>query len=96
MYSSLQKYILAGCYRRREKVNRKLFGSFYEPQSAVKKDLQVKIITKSLERLIDRGLLVGYGMRTPCKWFITDVRLTSLGRKKWEEWLESRQAKLPF
>jgi hypothetical protein len=69
--------------------------AFYKDKG-VKKEDRVNIITKSLERLIDNGLLVGYGVRTPKKWFIKSVKLTTLGRKKWSAWLASGQAKLPL
>ena len=62
----------------------------------VKKEDRVNIITKSLERLIDHGMLIGYGVRTTKKWFIKNVKLTPLGRKKWVQWLGSRQTKLPL
>ena len=54
-----------------------------------------KVITKSLERLIDKGLLVGYGVRTPEKWFIKEIRLTPLGRRVAKK-LRGEQAKLPW
>ena len=46
-----------------------------------KRDDQINIITKSLERLIDRGYLVGYGTRTPKKWFVKEIKLTMMGRR---------------
>jgi len=95
MLSPLQRYILEKCCVG-GKVDRRIFLRFYPEKSAVKAKLRVPIITQSLERLIDRGMLVGYGMRTPCKWFITDVKITSLGKRKWSEWLLSKQAKLPW
>ena len=38
-------------------------------------------ITKTLENLVDKGCLVGYGVRTPQKWFIHEIRLTPEGRR---------------
>jgi len=57
---------------------------------------QVDAVTKSLERLIDKGMLIGYGVRTRKKWFIREVKLTRPGIRKYVQWLESRQAQLPF
>lgn len=54
-----------------------------------------KVITRSLERLIDKGLLVGYGVRTPEKWYIKEIRLTSLGRKVVKKF-HGEQTKLPI
>ncbi len=54
-----------------------------------------KVITRSLERLIDKGLLVGYGVRTPQKWYIKEIRLTPLGRKAARK-LNGEQTKLPI
>lgn len=39
-----------------------------------------KILTHSLESLIDKGLLRGYGRRTPKKWFLESVSLTKIGK----------------
>ncbi len=94
--SPLQKYILRACYSRQPKVNRLGFGRFYETQKhKPKKDDIVNIITKSLESLIDKELMVGYGVRTPHKWYIKEVRLLSKGRKLTRQLLGEQQA-LPF
>lgn len=78
--SRLQKFILRECYlSAKTKVARQPFNKFYAkraPGSAA-----VDHITVSLERLIDRGLMIGYGRRTPEKWFINEVKLTPLGRR---------------
>jgi len=92
-FSSLQQYIIKICYGR-EKISRNLFRKFYTDKK-VKENLKTKIITKSIERLIDKGLMVGYGMRTTKKWFIREVRLTNQGKKLWEDWLNRKQRKLP-
>lgn len=96
MFSSLQQRILEECFRRREQVNRQGFTAFYGIDSKVKLADRTKIITQSLERLIDRGFLVGYGVRTPKKWFIKEIKITRLGIKQWEKFLERKQKKLPF
>lgn len=67
----------------------------YSP-STKGKNYQESIITKSLERLIDKELMMGYGRRTPHKWFITHVKLTKKGEKQAEEILKSGQTKLPL
>ena len=56
---------------------------------------RVKIITQSLERLIARGLMVGYGVRTSEKWFIKEIRLTAQGKKEAKRVLGEQQ-KLPL
>lgn len=77
--SALQRFILRECYGQRKSRNdRKAFLKFY--RSRPPKDA-TDSITKSLERLIDKGLMIGYGRRTPKKWFIQEVSLTPLGRK---------------
>ncbi len=76
--SALQKYILRECYGYgKSKVPRQPFTRFYTKSVHPNADS----ITVSLERLIDRGLLIGFGRRTPKKWFIEEVKLTPLGRK---------------
>lgn len=91
-FSSLQQHIIKICYGR-DKVDRKIFANFYGGKN-IKEIARTKIITKSLERLIDKGLMVGYGVRTPKKWFIKEVRITKQGKKIWEKWLNRKQRKL--
>lgn len=95
--SPLQRFILLECLDgARRRVARTTFTSFYRKQSKPPsaKDQQ-NIVTKSLERLIDKGLLIGYGRRTPEKWFIEDVRLTPKGRKEATRLLGEQQ-RLPL
>ncbi len=84
-------------------MERNNFRSFYRLKKThstssgqAKEKYQEEIITKSLMSLIDRGFAIGYGRRTPCKWFITHIKLTKQGTKKAIEVLESRQRKLPL
>jgi len=95
MLSSLQQFILLKVLERGDKVERNVFRVFYKT-SKTKKQYQEEIITKSLMSLIDREMLIGYGKRTPHKWFVTHVRLTRNGIRRATEILESKQAKLPF
>ncbi|MDZ7798093.1 MAG: hypothetical protein U5L76_00575 [Patescibacteria group bacterium] len=95
--SNLQKYILVNSYfSKSQKTNRSIFEDFYKNKrkKPKKRDIQ-NIITKSIERLIQKELLVGYGRRTPHMWFIEKVRLTSKGRKQVKKLL-GQQQKLPF
>lgn len=79
------------------KTDRKIFRSFYgkliEP---AKEKYQENIITKSIESLIDRELLIGYGKRTPHKWFITHTQLTKKGINAVQLILQEKQTKLPL
>lgn len=76
--SALQRFILRECYQtRKPRLSRLPFEKFYSKRTTTATDN----ITVSLERLIDRGLLIGYGRRTPKKWFIEEVKLTPLGRR---------------
>ena len=94
--SPLQKYILRACYLTPPKaVSRGGFARFYDTKKKPKADDMVNIITKSLEALIDRGLMTGYGVRTPRKWYIKEVKLTPLGRKVTRKLLGEQQM-LPF
>lgn len=81
--SPLQKYIMRACYVTAPKaVARGGFARFYDSQPTKPKEGDVvNIITKSLESLIDKGFMVGYGVRTPQKWYIKEVRLLPAGRK---------------
>ncbi len=92
--SPLQKHILGVCFSSKGKVPRAPFHAFYEGKTARPKDI-VDTITKTLERLIDKGLMVGLGVRTPKKWYIKEVRLTSAGKKLARK-LRGEQQKLPL
>jgi len=90
--SILQKYILHQCYLEKKKLNRSRLTKFYNnKKKSPKKEDQINIITKSIERLIERGLLVGYGVRTPEKWFIREIRLTRKGMKIAKELMGQQQ-----
>ncbi len=95
--SKLQKFILVTAYTNRaKKITRRGFDKFYKDQKKKPKKDDVKnIITKSIERLIDKEMLIGYGRRTPHKWFINDIQLTVKGRKTAKKMLGEQQ-KLPF
>ncbi len=103
--SNLQKYILLKAYEERGKFGRDKLLRFYATSSYAKattgkskkpkKEDRVNIITKSLERLVDREFLIGYGTRTPHKWFIKEIRLTKKGEKEAKRLLGEQQ-KLPF
>ena len=55
-----------------------------------------KIVTQSIERLIDRGLAVGYGIKTKEKLFIQRVRLTPTGRGMILKMRARKQLNLPL
>lgn len=94
--SLLQKYILKQCYLEGGKIKRDGLEKFYLLQKiAPQKSERVKIITQSLERLIERGMLVGFGIRTQEKWFIKEIRLTPKGKKETKRVLGEQQ-KLPL
>ncbi len=78
-------------------MERKFLRQFYvKQQKKPSEKYQEGIITKSLERLIDKELIVGYGRRTPHKWFITHVKLTQKGAKVSQNLLKEKQGKLPL
>ncbi|USN53803.1 MAG: hypothetical protein H6760_01375 [Candidatus Nomurabacteria bacterium] len=80
--SRLQKYILRELAQTRQKqVPSQQFRKYYTKQSAKPKQNDiVSIVSTSIERLIERGLVVGYGRRTKEKWFIETISLTPNGR----------------
>jgi hypothetical protein len=45
--------------------------------------------------LIDKEFLIGYGVRTPKKWFIKEIKLTVNGRRMAKK-LQGEQQALPF
>lgn len=96
MLSRLQKFILIKCYNSKSfRVNRIGFLAFYRDQGRAKADMRTKIITSSIESLIDRELMTGYGVRTAHKWFIREVSLTDKGRRVARKLL-GEQLRLPL
>lgn len=94
MFSPLQINILKECYENRGKVSRRVFLKLYRDKKI--KTAPVKIITQSLERLIHRGHIIGYGTLKSDKIFINDIKITPAGKHAYEKWWERRQKKLPF
>lgn len=95
--SELQKYILKQAWQAKDKtVTKDILNKFYNgcKKKPKPKDL-ITIITKSVERLIKKELVIGYGWRTPHKWFIRHVKLTPKGRKTTRS-LFGIQQKLPL
>ena len=95
--SALQGYILLECLNAKSgKINRRILDKFYlKKKQKPKKESKTKIITQSIERLINREFLVGYGVRTPHKWFIREICLTNKGKKLAFK-LQGEQMKLPL
>ena len=94
--SNLQKYILLRGFENRSKVSKKDLIKYYSDRKIKPKlEDQVNIITKSVERLIERGLVRGKGMKTKDKWFIFEVLLTKMGRLEAKKLL-GQQQKLPL
>jgi predicted MarR family transcription regulator len=93
MFSPLQVNILKEVYENRGRVSRRIFLSLFRNK---KIKTPVKIITQSLERLINRGLVIGYCTLKSGKCFIYDVKITSAGKRAYESWWKIRQKKLPF
>lgn len=94
--SALQKFILTESYQRKGRLKKKILLNFYDKQKEKpsEKD-QVDTVTKSVESLIDKGMMVGYGVRAPTKWYIEEVRLMPKGRKVARKLLGEQQ-RLPL
>jgi hypothetical protein len=95
--SKLQKYVLKkGLGGKNGTVSKAVLKRFYGSQKKQpKSDDQLSIITKSVDRLIKRGLVRGIGIKTAEKWFVKEVVLTKEGIKKARELL-GKQQELPF
>ena len=94
--STLQKYILKECYNSKSnRLIRSILVRFYRDNSKTKKELYTKIITRSIESLIDKEFMIGYGIRTAHKWFIREISLTKKGEKICKDLFDPQQ-KLPF
>jgi hypothetical protein len=95
--SALQKYILRQSFQAKDKtISKAVLGRFYSDKKTKPKSKDFpNIITKSVERLIKKELVIGYGWKTPHKWFINKVKLTPQGIKAAKQ-LFGVQQKLPF
>lgn len=95
--SPLQKFILLECLNSKTgRISRTRLHRFYDKtKNPPHSELITKIITKSIERLIAKDLLVGFGERTKYKWFIKEIKLTTLGKKTAKKLL-GEQITLPF
>lgn len=95
-FSKLQQYIFLECYSRKGRCRKQNLTHFYNgKKGAPAKALRVKLVTRSVERLIGRGFLTGRGVRTREKWFIDEVALTRSGKIAARD-LRGRQQKLPL
>lgn len=92
--SSLQRHILKQCFKSPNfKVSKKIIESFYSSKTVKPKSI-IDDITKSIDRMIKKELIVGYGIKTAHKWFIKEVKLTLKGKKMYRSIFT--QQKLPF
>jgi hypothetical protein len=94
--SSLQKYILKRCAVSSAKtVSKSELVKYYDNlKSRPKPKDLVNDVAKSVERLIARDLVTGYGWKTAKKWYLTQVKLTPAGKKSARTLVG--QQKLPF
>lgn len=91
--SDLQRYILVQALAaNRTTIHKEALLRFYSagPKRLKPKD-EISDLTRSVERLIDRGLVIGYGSKTAQRWFVTEVRLTPPGRRLARELLGTQQ-----
>jgi hypothetical protein len=94
--SKLQKYILKKSlgYKQKGGVDKNTFFKFYENIKNKPKDIE-NIIIKSLNRLIERDLIIAFCKKTKHKTFINKILLTPLGKKIARK-LFGTQEKLPM
>lgn len=90
--SKLQNYILEQAFLDGGDYDRDKLLKFYEnyKKPPIKED-QINIVTKSLERLINQGFLIGYGIKTNRKWFIKEIKITGQGRQLAKKFLSQQQ-----
>jgi len=94
--SGLQKYILLQSFDAQNKLDRKVLLEFYGlSKKKPGREIMVNSITNSIERLIKKGLVVGFGEITREKIYITKIRLTREGRLVAKRAL-GEQKKLPL
>ncbi len=80
------------CLAKGGRASREMFYGYYiQTADTPTHDEQVSSITKTLERLIDRELMVGYGVRTAHKWYIKEVKLLPAGKRRAKKLLGEQQ-----
>ena len=93
--SALQKYILEQCLLHRyNTIPKKIVEAFYHDTKVKPKNI-ISDITKSVDRLIMKDLVVGIGKKTSHKWLINQVTLTPQGKKIARDFF-GKQQKLPL
>ena len=88
--------MLESCIERGGRCSRSVFIDQFMRTSTAQKRHAQSIVTRSIERLIARGLLAGYGLKTKEKLFIQSVRITPLGRRTVAAIQKHKQKLLPF
>ena len=92
--SNLQKFILKQVYLNGgDDYHKDGLINFY-PEKADQED-RVGTITRSIERMIDRGLISAVGHKTQHKLFIESIFLTDKGAREAQRIIQEKQ-KLPF
>ena len=87
---------MLSAYNGRKFVKRDGLVKFYsKKKNKPKQEDMQNIITKSIERLIDRELLMGNGTKTAHKLYIKEIKLTPKGKKA-AMLLLGEQQKLPL
>ena len=94
VFSRLQRYILTQAIAvPKRTLNRASLVRFYTDSTQRPKGKDVpNIISRSLDRLVVRELLVGYGRKTAQKWYIERIKLTTKGRAAAKKLLGEQQA----
>lgn len=79
--SALQKYILKQCFASaRGRITKKVIENFYSSKTIKAKSI-INDITKSIDRMIAKELVVGHGTKTAKKWYIKEVGLAPKGKR---------------
>jgi len=95
--SKLQQSILEECVEQKGQCARKDIDRIAGSLASKAKHENIKnVVTQSIERLIDRGMVIGFGTKTQHKLFITKIRMTARGKRLIGEVQASRQQKIPM
>jgi len=78
----LQKYILIISRTKRIPLSRNILLAYYKGRKdAPSLDDQINAITKALEKMIARNLIIAEGVKTAEKFFIKTIKITAEGRR---------------
>lgn len=84
-FTPFQEYVLKACYKRKsQKMKKADLFDYFKIQDKKSKSYEAAHgrIIKTIDSLIKKGYLVGFGFRTQKEWHYREIKLTLIGKRK--------------